>query len=63
MGKKNDYYNSYEEDDEYDNWKASYCCCCCQDCSYWDDFYGCHQGLSRGDFYSYEEYCDYGDLW
>ncbi len=64
MGKKNTYYDDHEDDDEeYNDWKASYCCCHCQDCSYWDDFYGCHQGQYRDDFRSYYDYCDYGDLW
>ncbi len=29
----------------------------CPDCSYWDDYFGCHQGYERGDR------CTSADLW
>ena len=62
--RKNTYYDNYEDSEEEDDiWNASYCCCHCQNCSYWDDFFGCNQGLDRYDFGNYNEFCDYGDLW
>ena len=60
---RNTYCNNYEDKKEDDNCKASYCCCHCQDCSDWDDYYGCHRGLDIDDFEDFYEFCDYGDLW
>lgn len=37
--------------------RARYVCSGCPDCSYWDDYYGCHNGYEPGDR------CTNADLW
>ena len=46
-------YGGYEENEG----RARYVCGSCPNCSYWDDFFGCHNGNEPGDR------CTDADVW